>query len=107
MKLTDMELEVMDILWKSGEPMTASDIVAASPKRTWKDASIHVILKTLQAKNAVVIDCYVPTAGRNAKAFKAAITRVQYVASSVREFDVSVHELLEALVADKAFLKKK
>jgi len=106
-KLTDIELEVMDVLWKSREPMTASDIVVASPKRTWKDTSIHVILKTLQAKNAVVIDGYVPTTGRTAKTYKAVVTTVQYVASNVREFDISILELLETLAGDKNFLKKK
>ena len=100
MKLTDVELEVMNVLWKSGESMTASDIVAASPKRTWKESSIHVILKILQEKNAVVIERYVPTTGRNAKAFKASVTKAEYVVSTIRAFDVPTQELLEVFFTD-------
>jgi len=106
MRLTDIELEVMNILWQSGIPMTASDIIEASPGRTWKESSIHVILKTLQAKNAVLMDHYVPTTGRAAKAYKAALTTAQYVASHVLEFDIALSDLLLAIVEDEKYAEK-
>jgi len=107
MRLTDIELEVMNILWKSGTPMTASDLIAASPAdRTWKETSIHVILKTLEAKKAAAVDHYVPTAGRAAKAYKAALTKAQYVASRVLEFDVAIPDLLLAIAEDEKYAEK-
>jgi len=87
----------MDVLWRSETPMTASDIVVASPERTWQEVSIHVILKTLQAKNAVAVDRYVPTTGRTAKAFIATVTTAQYIVSHFRELNVSTPDLLRAI----------
>jgi len=101
-----MELEVMNIFWKSEIPMTAADLIEASPTRTWKETSIHVILKTLQAKNAIVVDHYVPTTGRAAKAYKAAFTMAQYVAARVLEFDVAIPDLLLAIAEDEKYAKK-
>ena len=86
--------------------MTATDLIAASPARTWKETSIHVILKTLQAKNAVLVDHYVPTTGRAAKAYKAALTKAQYVASHVLEFDIAIPDLLLAITEDENYAKK-
>jgi len=106
MKLTDIELEIMNVLWKSELPLTASDIIAASPKRTWKETSIHVILKTLQAKSVVVVDHHVPTTGRSAKAYKVAVEKAQYLASQVLEFGVDLPELFKALVEEEKKLKK-
>jgi len=101
MKLTDIELEVMNVFWKSEVPMTASDIIAASPNRTWKETSIHVILKTLQTKNAVAVDHYVPTTGRAAKAYRGSVTKAQYVASQAIELDVAIPDLLQAIVEEE------
>jgi len=105
-RLTDIEIEVMNVFWSNGAPMTASDIISASPKRTWKETSIHVILKTLQEKETVVIDHYVPTAGRAAKAYKATMTMAQYLASQVLEFDVALPELFKAITESKKYLRR-
>ncbi|MCL2842491.1 MAG: BlaI/MecI/CopY family transcriptional regulator [Oscillospiraceae bacterium] len=101
MKLTNIELEIMHVLWKSGTPMTATDIVAASPKRTWKETSIHVILRTLQAKAAVVLDRYIPTTGRAAAAYIPALTAGQYALSQIQESGFDVVGLIETIVGDE------
>lgn len=93
MKLTDKELEIMNVLWMNEVPMVASDIIGASKDRTWQDISIHSIMKSLLMKNAVVIDHIKPTIARSAKAYKATITFEDYIAqqilgNKIRKFNV-------------------
>ena len=102
-KLTDIELEIMDLLWKNETPLTASEIISASPNRTWKETSIHVILKTLQAKNAVLLDGYVPTAGRSAGVYKAALTVEEYAVTQVRGYGVNLGNFIKAIVEDEVY----
>ena len=35
-RLTNSEREIMQVLWKSEKPLTASGIIAASPNKEWK-----------------------------------------------------------------------
>ena len=83
MKLTDKELEVMDVLWESKTPMTVSDILRVSKKRTWKENSIFVMMKRLESKKAVALDHYRATATNNARAYAPLITFEQFVALNI------------------------
>lgn len=54
MEFTKNELEIMDVLWDAGEPLSRSDILEQSPKdKSWKDSSIHIILNSLLSKGAI------------------------------------------------------
>jgi len=101
MKLTDKEKEIMTVLWKSEIPMTTTEIVEASPSRTWKDVSIYIMLKSLQAKEAVVIDNYRPTVGRAAATYKPVITPAEYAALQALEMDVDIGDFLAAFADRK------
>jgi len=100
MRLTDKEIEIMNVLWKGEAPMTATEIVAASPERTWKDISIHVLLKSLLMKNAVIVDHFKPTSARAAKAYRTTVTVEEYAAKHVRELGVDVAAFLGILMDD-------
>jgi len=96
MKLTGKEIEIMSVLWDNKVPMAAADIIEASPNRTWKETSIHVMLKSLQAKNAVGLDHYIPTAGRAAGAFRALVSREEYALLYVLGLGVDLPLLVAA-----------
>ena len=50
-RLTDAELDIMHVLWSSGEPMRVSDIVKKlSAVRSWKTQTAHVLLGRLENK---------------------------------------------------------
>ena len=97
MNLTDKELEIMGVLWRSDSPMTAADIVVASPDRTWQDTSIHIILKTLERKGVVAVDHLVPTSGRWAKAYKAVFTAAQCALKQAQSYGVCFLDMLSAI----------
>lgn len=54
LKLTESELQIMDLFWSVGKPLTSQDILLLSPKdKTWKDNSVFIMIKTLQQKKAI------------------------------------------------------
>ena len=53
MKLTNNELDVLKTLLAADQPLTSADIIANSVNKTWKDRSIHLLIKTLLEKGAI------------------------------------------------------
>ena len=106
MKLTDKEIEIMNVFWKSAEAMTAAEIIAASTDRTWQEISIHTILKTLLKKEAIVLSYRKPSVTRSAKAYTPTITREEYAAHQLRELDVDMIALINIVAeGDEKFRK--
>ena len=83
MKLTSKELEVLSVLWKNKTSMTTTELIEASPNRTWKVGSIFSIVNTLVKKGALVLDSYKPTGTIAARAYSPAIRVEEYMASYV------------------------
>lgn len=54
MDFTKSELEVMNVLWRAGRPISSSEILSMSVDRTWKDSYIHLLLNSLMAKKAII-----------------------------------------------------
>ena len=83
MELTRCELEIMDVLWASQEPLSRADILARSTEKTWKDSSVHILLNGLLQKKAIreagVVKCS-KTFGRT---FAPTLTREQYFAITI------------------------
>ena len=83
MELTKSELEVMDVLWASQEPLSRADLLTHSEEKTWKDSSVHILLNGLLQKKAIreagVIKCG-KTYGRT---FAPTLTREEYYANTI------------------------
>ena len=47
-RITDRELDIMNVFWKSGEPMIASEIMAKSPELSI--STVQISLKKLMEK---------------------------------------------------------
>ena len=102
MKLSDKELEIMKVLWKSDAPMTATDIITAASERTWQDISIHGLLKSLLEKEAIQVDHYRPTSAKSARAYIPSLTVEEYAVRDILELDVDVKKLY-AVITNKLF----
>jgi predicted transcriptional regulator len=79
MKLNDNELEILHVLWKSDEPLAATDLREAVNHK-WHDKYIYVILKSLFEKKLIVKVHYKPTATNNAGTYAPAISAEEYAA---------------------------
>lgn len=54
MYLTSNEIEVMDVLWSAGRPLSRADIIGESINKGWKDGSVHILLNSLLQKGAIM-----------------------------------------------------
>lgn len=102
MRLTDKEMEIMGVLWRSQSPMTAMELIEASDNRTWKENSIYTIMNTLVKKEAVALTHHKPTVTNTARAYMPKLKSEEYTAhyvSSIIEagIDISIPALVECL----------
>lgn|SRR6185437_2220079 len=81
-RVSDAELEVMEALWGSGEPLTATDVAERIPaNRGWSLATVKTMLSRLSAKGAIRYS----EEGRR-YLYSPAIARNSYVGKESRRF---------------------
>lgn len=83
MDLTKSELEVMEVLWQAGRPLSKSEILTMSENKTWKDSYIHIILKSLLEKKAIVEAGRVRTGKTFGRLFSPKVSCEEYYAKNV------------------------
>ncbi|WP_297211591.1 BlaI/MecI/CopY family transcriptional regulator [uncultured Flavonifractor sp.] len=97
-KIQDAELEVMQVLWSSSQPLPLIEIrQALSAKCGWEDSTVKTLLRRLCEKGAVALE--------RRGVYRAVITRRDYSRWSARRligrvFDGSAKQLVAALVSD-------
>jgi len=65
--------------------MTASEINSRCKEKSWKDASIHLILANMIDKGAIVVDGIVRSGRTYGRIFKAAITPEEYSMMQIKQ----------------------
>ena len=83
MELTRSEMEIMDVLWESGVPMSRADLLAHSEEKTWKDSSVHILLNGLLQKGAIQEAGLVKRSKTYGRVFTPTLTREEYFANTI------------------------
>lgn len=83
MELTKSELEVMDVLWAAGRPLSRRDILELSTDKTWKDSSIHILLNGLLSKDAIKEAGFIRSGKTFGRLYAANISCEEYYAENV------------------------
>ena len=83
MELTKSEMEIMDVLWLAGEPLSRSDLLAHSEEKTWKDSSVHILLNGLLQKGAIQETGVVKRSKTYGRVFTPTMTREEYFATTI------------------------
>ena len=83
MELTRSEMEIMDVMWESGVPMSRADLLARSEEKTWKDSSVHILLNGLLQKGAIQEAGLVKRSKTYGRVFTPTLTREQYYANTI------------------------
>ena len=83
MELTKSELEIMDVLWDAGEPLSRADLLEHSEGKSWKDSSVHILLNGLLAKNAIREAGFVKRSKTYGRVFAPNLTREEYFATTI------------------------
>jgi predicted transcriptional regulator len=83
MELTRSEMEIMDVLWESGEPLSRADLLAKSECKTWKDSSVHILLNGLLQKGAIKEAGLIKRSKTYGRIFAPTLTREEYFATTI------------------------
>ena len=83
MELTKSEMEIMDVLWESDQPLSRSDLLERSEEKTWKDSSVHILLNGLLQKGAIREAGLVKRSKTYGRVFSPTMTREEYFAATI------------------------
>ena len=98
-RLSDAELEVMEVLWGAAAALSATDIAAkVAPERRWSLATVKSLLSRLLAKQAIE-----PRPDGRRFLYSPALDRESYVGAESRRFVSRLHGgKLSPLIAQMA-----
>ena len=83
MELTRSEMEIMDVFWEAGQPLSRSDLLARSEGKSWKDSSVHILLNGMLQKNVIREAGFVKRSKTYGRTFVPTMTREEYFAATV------------------------
>jgi predicted transcriptional regulator len=83
MELTRSEMEIMDVMWDAGVPLSRSDLLEHSEEKTWKDSSVHILLNGLLQKGAIQEAGLVKRSKTYGRVFTPTLTREEYFATTI------------------------
>lgn len=83
MELTRSEMEIMDVLWASDEPLSRADLLERSTEKSWKDSSVHILLNGLLQKQAICEAGFVKRSKTYGRTFRPVLTREEYFATTI------------------------
>ena len=108
--LTKNELEIMELMWKEGRPLSRTEIIELSPNRSWSASSIHILLNKLLEKKAIEVSGFVQTNKNYGRTYAPLITQNDYLLFSLNELKESPYyksksdatvSIFSALIEDK------
>ena len=110
MELTKSELEIMNVLWEAGRPLTRGEILELSVDKRWKDNSIHILLNRLLAKGAIAEGGFTRSGKSYGRLYEPQISAVEYYAGSVfavsrRQLGMLFDALLQSAGVDRELLE--
>ena len=76
MELTRSEMEIMDVLWETGKPLSRADLLEHTEEKTWKDSSVHILLNIREAG-------LVKRGKTFGRVFAPTMTREEYFANTI------------------------
>ena len=100
MELTRSEMEIMDVLWEEGEPLSRSDLLERSTEKSWKDSSIHILLNGMLQKELIREAGFVKRGKTYGRTFLPTMTREEYFAATVysHKYKPQIVGLIKALL---------
>lgn len=100
MELTKSEMQIMDVLWNEGKPLSRSELLERDEEKSWKDSSVHILLNGLLQKGAIREAGVVRRSKTYGRTFAPTITREQYFAATIfsHRYQPQMLGLMEALL---------
>lgn len=94
------EIEVMDVFWGVGRPLSRAELLNLSVDKSWQSNSVHILLNNLLKKGALREAGFARSGKTYGRTFEAALTCEEYYAASLYESigESSLPALLTALL---------
>ena len=83
MRLTKSEMEIMNVLWKAGHPLSRREILTFSADKTWQDNSIHILLNGMLKKDAIRPAGFIRSGKVWARQYEPCVTIEEYYAENL------------------------
>jgi len=83
MELTKSEMQIMDVLWENGQPLSRADLLAHAEGKSWRDSSVHILLNGLLKKKAIYEAGFVKRSKTYGRTFSPTLTREEYFAATI------------------------
>ena len=101
MYLTKNELEIMDVLWEQGRPLSRGELLALPENKTWMDSSIHILLNSLLRKGAIREAGYAKCGKTSGRVYEAALSCAEYYITTLdsTRMQPTLPDLLRAYLA--------
>jgi BlaI family penicillinase repressor len=102
--LTKNELEIMDVLWEQGRPLSRGELLSIPAEKTWMDSSIHILLNSLLRKGAIREAGYAKCGKTSGRVYEAALSCAEYHVRTLgaTRMQPSLVQLLEAYLRDRS-----
>ena len=99
--LTKNELEIMDVLWEQGRPLSRGELLSLPENKTWMDSSIHILLNSLLRKGAIREAGYAKCGKTSGRVYEAALSCAEYYVTTLDSTRIQpgLPELLRAYLA--------
>ena len=103
MYLTKNEIEIMDVLWKEGRPLSRGEILSLSEEKSWMDSSVHILLNSMLKKGAIRQAGFVKCGKTCGRVYDAALSGEEYHVSTLEStrFVPDIVKLMKAYIAAK------
>lgn len=92
-KLTNSELEVMELLWASEEALSSREIIEKSEDKSWKDSYVHLIINSLLDKNMIYISGFKQTTKNYTRVFLPTMPKEKWLLSQIDDQQQS-HDMI-------------
>ena len=104
MKLTESELQIMELFWSTEKPLAGTEILSLSPTdKLWKDNSLYIMIQTLQRKGVIEeVGAVKGDKGKYLRVFRPTLSRQDYCTQQLQQtLDTkSMPVLFSALLKD-------
>ena len=79
-ELTNSEKEVMEVLWKSDQQLTAREIVIYCVNKSWKPSYIYLMINSLLEKGMIQVEGEKRSVKKYARAYTPTLTEAEWYA---------------------------
>ena len=83
MYLTKNELEIMDVMWEAGKPLSRGELMERSVDKTWKSSSVHILLNSMLDKGALREAGFARCGKTCGRTYAPAVTVEEYYVSTL------------------------